>query len=515
MKKVNQLLASIFLLGALSCSNDEQLLLDQSTEILTIEEIAQSTKFLSIDEINKIIDQSFYDKQSFSWDDVPANVLWSASVHGGQMITVGYGDEGESFHQEKSSRITDMQNDIISIVQSGENKSRSSLKVKTDEILNVIDIEVNELATIQELRATSNIRYLEPNGYSFYELSAPKGAQQVSKQQTRDAGCDTSGNTINSNDYRTISPGAQLPWTYDYHNIEAAWNQSTGQGVTIGIIDTGLSPNQPLLGSNFGDGTSINNRTVEKYGTYIDSNWWWASGTDGPNDQCGHGTSMAAAALAPRNNDGLPVGVAYNANLVMYRGTSDVLLNDYHERKGVSDALKALANRNDVNIISMSIGYTWSIGNVRDAVEYAYSRGKLIFAAGGTSSSLTNWYPVIFPASMSETVAVTGITDGSGYTQCDICHDGSQIEFTMVMQRDGDDSRTSPTLGFNNGQARYTGGSSVATATTAGVAALVWSKYPNWSREQVLNRMRSTADLSGNTSSNYGYGNVNANLAVQ
>lgn len=116
---------------------------------------------------------------------------------------------------------------------------------------------------------------------------------------------------------------------------------------------------------------------------------------------------------------------------------------------------------------------------------------------------------------MSETVAVTGITDANGYNKCDICHDGSQIEFTIVMQRDGDDSRTSPTLGFNNGQADYVGGSSVATATTAGVAALVWSKYPSWSRSQVLSKMRNTADLSGNTSSNYGYGNVNASLAVQ
>ncbi len=514
MKKVNQLLAAICLLSILSCSNEEQLLTDQSTtDNLTIEENFQSTKFLNIDEINKIIDQSFYDKQSFSWDDVPANVLWSASVHGGQMITVGYGDKGESFHQEKNSRITEIQNDIIEIVQSSENKTRSSLKVKADEILNVIDIEVSELVTIQELRAASNIRYLEPNGYSFYELTKPQGASE--QHQTRDAGCDTSGQTLNSNDYRTISPGAKLPWIFDYHNIEAAWSQATGQGVTIGIIDTGLSPNQSLLGSNFGDGASVNNRTVEKYGTYIDSNWWWATGTDGPNDQCGHGTSMAAAAVAPRNNDGLPVGVAYDANLVMYRGTSDVLLNDYHERKGVSNALIALANRSDVNIISMSVGYPWGIGNVRDAVEYAYSNGKLIFAAGGTSSSFTNWYPVIFPASMSETVAVTGITDGPGYTQCDICHNGNEIEFTIVMQRAGNDSRTNPVLGFNNGQTDYSGGSSIATATTAGIAALVWSKYPNWSRSQVLNKMRSTASLSGNTSSNYGYGNVNANLAVQ
>ncbi len=502
-------LAGAILLATLSCSNDEELTPTELTEDITID-LQQSNKFLSIEEINKIIDKSFYEKKSFSWDDVATNVLWSAAVHGGNMITIGYGDKNESFHDQKNSRISSMQNRIIQIVQKNEGSSKSTLKTKSDEVLNVMDIEVTSLETVRELRIANNIRYLEPNGYSFYKLTQEKGASQQ-----RSAGCDTSGQTLNNNDFRTITPGAKLPWTFDYHNIEEAWSQSTGRGVTIGIIDTGLSPNQSLLGSNFRDGASVNNRTVEKYGTYIDSAWWWSNNIDGPNDQCGHGTSMASAAVAPRNDDGLPVGVAYDANLVMYRGTADVVLDDYHERKGVSNALKALANRSDVKIISMSIGYPWGIGNVEDAIKYAYSKGKLIFAAGGTSTSLTNWYPVIFPASMSEAVAVTGITDYNGYRKCDICHDGSQIEFTIVMERDGDNSRVTPVLGFNTGQADYVGGSSVATATTAGIAALVWSKYPSWSRDQVLNKMRSTSDLYGNTSNNYGYGNLDASAAVQ
>ena len=43
---------------------------------------------------------------------------------------------------------------------------------------------------------------------------------------------------------------------------------------------------------------------------------------------------MASTIAAPRNDNGMPVGVAYNSNLVAYRATEDVLLNDYHERKG-------------------------------------------------------------------------------------------------------------------------------------------------------------------------------------
>jgi subtilisin family serine protease len=55
----------------------------------------------------------------------------------------------------------------------------------------------------------------------------------------------------------------------------------------------------------------------------------------------------------------------------------------------------------------------------------------------------------------------------------------------------------------------------VATATTAGIAALVWSKNPTWTRDQVLNKMRQSATYFPNRNADYGYGNVNAALAVQ
>lgn len=482
---------------------------DYTSENLLLEE--QSDKLLSIKEINAYIDQSFYKNESFDWADAPANVLWSATVHGRNILTIGYGEKGDSYRTPGDKRLENEKEQILNIVANTSNKSRKDLRVLEDETLNLVDVEVTDLSTIRELRATPNVRYLEPNGYSFYELKPKDGPVQ----QRSSSGCGMGAQNIQSADYRTVSPNAKFSWTYDYHNIEQAWSKSTGAGVTVGVIDTGISNSQPLLSSKFDDAVSINSRTVQKYGTFIDSPWWWSNNYDGPNDKCGHGTSMISTIAAPRNDENRAVGVAYNCNIVSYRGTEDVLLNDYHERKGVSNALKALGNRNDVKIISMSIGYPWSIGNVRDAVKYANYKGKLIFAAGGTSLDFTNWYPVIFPANMSQTVAVTGITDASGYNQCDTCHDGSQIEFTIVMERDTNNSRTGVTLGFYNGQDDYVGGSSVATATTAGIAALVWAKYPNWSKDQVLNRMRQSSALYPNKDNNYGYGNIDANQAVQ
>src|SRR6185436_15731747 len=56
--------------------------------------------------------------------------------------------------------------------------------------------------------------------------------------------------------------------------------------------------------------------------------------------------------------------------------------------------------------------------------------------------------------------------------------------------------------------------SSGATAMTAGIAALVWSKYPNWTREQVLSRMQYCSRYMTWTPQR-GYGFVDAICAVK
>ena len=96
-------------------------------------------------------------------------------------------------------------------------------------------------------------------------------------------------------------------------------------------------------------------------------------------------TAMSGAAVAPRGTDGNAAGVAYNASLVGVRAATDVFLNASREVKGVSDAYVLAGNRSDIKITSMSLGRITSSGQMKDAIRYAYNRGKLIFCAGGTS----------------------------------------------------------------------------------------------------------------------------------
>jgi hypothetical protein len=503
MKKLNLRLAVLVAaFSVISCSNDPAIETLEENSVVTLQKTP-----LTPTQINAKINETVSSRERFEWTNMDAHTIWSATVHGDQILTIGYGSDDNDFNKENSNaeNIKNRLLQRIVAVEGNGQKATKDVLLEEDDKLNIIDVKIEDLETVIDLLSQKGIRYIEPTGYRYldHEVTAKSGA-----------GCGYETATLNSADYTTVAPGAKVSWTFYEHNIPAAWSYSTGSGVGIGVIDTGLTPNNSLMNGSFNDGYS-SGRYVQKYGTFVDSFWPWSTSTDGPNDKCGHGTSMTAVATAPRNNNGMPVGVAYNSNLISYRGTKNVLLDGYHEQKGVANALKALGNRSDVKIISMSIGHIISVGRIKDAVRYANNRGKLIFAAGGTSTTFTNFVGVIFPAWMDETVAVTGVTDASYYKECDVCHKGGDIDFTVVMQRHGNGSRTTPVLSYYNGQTDYVGGSSVATATTAGIAALVWSRHPGWSKTQVLNRLKQSADFYPYKNSQYGYGNIDALQAVQ
>jgi subtilisin family serine protease len=503
-KKSIQLIA--LLLVFVSCTREEST--DSKIEIDPTQRDP-----LTAAQINAKIDESFSASNSFDWNQSSNHLLWSAIFQGNKMASIGFGSSTNDFDRSLSPNNRQIENGILALIQQYEGKELDQIVISSDEFLNQMDVIIEKQETVIALRSMQTIRYFEPADYKYFANQNPQSGSGYQTQSSGGSGCGFESSTLSTADFTSVTPNARVPWAFYQHNIPSAWNISTGAGITIGIIDTGTSPNQTLLGSSFNTGLS-SGRTISKFGTYVDSIWPWSTGTDGPNDQCGHGTSMAAVAAAPRNNAGLPVGVAYNANLVTYRAASNVVLDGYHEQNGVKNAFTGLGNNTSVKIISMSMGHIFSVGKITDGVNYAYNRGKLILCAGGTSTSFTNFVGVIFPAWLPQTVAVTGVKEGTSNQKCDVCHSGAEIDFTVQMQR-ASSGNTVPVVSYYGGQSDYVGGSSVATATTAGIAALVWSKNPTWTRDQVLNKMKQSATYYPTKNSQYGHGNINALLAVQ
>jgi hypothetical protein len=171
-----------------------------------------------------------------------------------------------------------------------------------------------------------------------------------------------------------------------------------------------------------------------------------------------------------------------------------------------------MGNHATVRIVSISMGSPFSSSYIYDGLVYCYNKGKLIFGAAGTSYSWTSWWGVVYPAAYSQCVAITGVNESS--STCSDCHDGSQVDFTVPMERNGDTNRNSLSLPLSGTNPNYIGGSSAATATAAGVASLVWSARPTFNRDQVLNCIKITSQYYPGYSSYTGYGNVNALAAV-
>jgi serine protease len=494
-------LSLVMLLIFASCSKE-----DSAQEKAIVIDPAQIEPLTS-QQINAKIDETIATKGAFNWSEASNHLLWSAAFQGNNIVSIGFGNSKNDFDRSKSSNNSKIQKELLDIIMKYEATSLDKILISSDPILNLIDVILTKQETIIALRSNKYIRYMEPGDYKYFEVRTNE------EKASSSSGCGYDSVTLSTADYTTITPNAKAPWTFYQHNIPNAWNLSTGRGITIGIVDTGVSSNQTLLGSSFNNGAS-SGRTIQKYGVYVDSVWPWSTTTDGSNDLCGHGTSMASVAAAPRNDRGLPVGVAYNANLVTYRAAYNVVLDGYHEQNGVKKAFTALGNNSNVKIISMSMGHVFSVGKIEDGIKYAYSKGKLIFCAAGTSTSFTTFVGVIFPAWMPETIAVTGVKEGATYQKCDDCHTGSKVDFTVVMQRAAT-GNTVPVDSYYDNQSDYVGGSSVATATTAGIAALVWSKNPTWTRTQVLTKMRQSASFYPTKNAEFGYGNINAFLAVQ
>lgn len=496
------------LLIAGSCSKEE--LPSTTTETSTLEHLSKA-------DINAFVIEQLQTHDIFKWEMGSAELVWSAMAHGHEQAVVGYQPIGFTNIEDKIHAIDiskpawrNIRTDLVQLIVDLTNEHLPTQKWTAEDLLQSeletdlpsFDILIKHPNIVEALRARQDVRYVEPLSYSPEEVSNRSGS-----------GCGVApANNLPSADYTTISPNGKVPWNFYLLNIPTAWSTSQGDNIGVCVIDTGTSPNQAKLSSQFSSGQSTG-RYIRRYGTYVSSWWWWAS-PDGPDDDCGHGTQMSGLATAPRTSGGSSVGVAYKANLIAYRATGDVVVNSSNEKNGVKDALVAAGKRSDVKIVSMSIGDVFWSSTVADGVYYAYNRGKLIFAAAGTSLSWTSWWGVIFPANMDQTVAVTGVKEGTPLVRCNICHDGDKVDFIVPMQRRNDNNRTSLSLTMSGNTPGYVGGSSAATATTAGVAALVWGTNPSQSRSQVLNRLKNAASIYPGRDNNFGWGIIDAAYAV-
>lgn len=483
------------------------------------------TTALSLRQLDEQILSTLRQTGEFDWNKASAHTVWSALEQSDHVLSVGYrpatvrATAALPEDARLSAEWQQARQQVLALILAREQLTRpeltaEKLAVFEPNALPVLTVTVRELSTIKALRESGLVRYAEPIGYEPNRQPASRAASILSS-----SGCGSNTATaglVAGSDYTVLSNGSKSSWNQAdvYHGIRAAWSQSTGRGTKVLIIDTGASGAQENLGAAFNQGLSTG-RTIERLVTLPRNTIFGIpyGEAETPNDACGHGTGMAGACAAPRGTDGASVGIAYNANLVTVRAAEDVFLDASREVQGVTDAYLLAGNRPDVRIISMSMGRLTSSSQMTDAIRYAYGKGKLIFCAAGTSFDWSaGIVGVIYPASLAEAVAVTGVKDNLT-TRCDECHVGADVEFTVVMQRSSADRRPL-TLAMSGNAPGTIGGSSVATASLAGMAAVVWSKYPAETRAQIQSRLVAASSNRNSRDPNFGWGRVNLASAV-
>lgn len=307
---------------------------------------------------------------------------------------------------------------------------------------------------------------------------------------------------------------------------EDAWRlQTATPDIIVGVIDTGidyehedlrdalwLNAGEDLNGNGAVDASDFNGIDDDGNGFIDDIRGWdfvdapaFPDGGDfrtpdnDPDDEHGHGTTVAGVIGATANNGVGIAGLAYGSRIMNLRaGTSLGFL----EEDDVASAI-VYAVDNGARVINMSFGDVAASPLLQDVMRYAYHHNCVLIASAGNANTDAIFYPSGFPETIS--VGATNFDDlRAGFSNygssVDIVAPGVNILTTQTGNRYG----------------RFSG-TSASAPLVSGLAALLLSKTPELSNEAVRGLLTSTTEDLGDTGWDnvYASGRINAFKALQ
>jgi len=358
-------------------------------------------------------------------------------------------------------------------------------------------------------------------------------------------------------------------WGLKLVDPEDAWELSTGAGAVIAVVDTGVDYNHPDLASRIwtNPGEVINGLDDDGNGYIDDLMGWDFAGNninasddqdEDPMDYRGHGTAVAAVAGAATDSYGI-LGLAFDAEIMAVKGFTDCAdcidgsdppSPPYCLECGAGDC--PLGKNSE---LSLGVMYAADMGadvinmsfenkfapinqNLLSAVKYAYGKGAVLVAGSGNnghSIELHNHNPARFPWA----ITVGGVNEAD--YQWRNSNSGTSLE--VVAPSGGidvtDANANNNVLSCASGPGRSvscastylvgpdhlrSSGVSLAIPMVSGLAALIKSRHPEFSNEQIRQVIRVSADDivdPRNDGSSYpgfdvftGYGRINAFQAL-
>ena len=315
-------------------------------------------------------------------------------------------------------------------------------------------------------------------------------------------------------------------WHLNDFGLPEAWEIEQGtKEVVVAVIDSGVDMSHEDLEDKVLPGCDFyDNKQTTKDERDNDPN------PGAPNGgRSEHGTHVAGIIAATGDNDKGVAGVAYGA------GVKIVPIKVFDDT-GVSGSIDALVdamlwaggielegvgiNPNPADIVNMSVGADAAtiaddLLSIHEASKALHDRGIVMFAASGNGGLET---AILSPAN-SPYVAAVGSIDAD-YRRSSFSNyavQGPSISFmapggTSSVGCIGDGIRST----FSEDSYGCLKGTSMSSPFAAGVAALLLSQNPAWTKEQVLERLADSAlyDPSYMNGFEYGQGIICADRAL-
>ncbi|MBT2404266.1 MULTISPECIES: S8 family serine peptidase [unclassified Streptomyces] len=365
-----------------------------------------------------------------------------------------------------------------------------------------------------QFRADPDVAYVEPDSRA-YALATPNDTEYAKQ-------------------WDLFEPTAGM-------NVPAAWDKSTGSGVTVAVIDTGYVAHSDVAPNVVAGYDFISSSTAARDGNGRDNNPadqgdWSAAGECGTGSTASnsswHGTHVAGTIAAATNNSMGVAGIAYNAKIQPVRvlgkcggATSDIV--DAITWASGGSVSGVPANATPAKVINMSLGGSGACtATYQNAINAAVARGTTVVVAAGNSNSDASGFS---PASCNNVinVAATNRTgDRSFYSNYGAIIDVAAPGGETRRATDTPGTVTTPENGIlstlNSGTTtpgseiyKPYQGTSMAAPHVAGLAALVVAAKPSLTPAQVESAIKAnTRPLAGTCTGGCGTGLADAAATV-
>ncbi len=259
-----------------------------------------------------------------------------------------------------------------------------------------------------------------------------------------------------------FAPGSLQPFggsALSFMGVPAE-NANWGRGVTVAMLDTGLSP---------GTTNILKGGAITQYDL--------TGGQDVP--PVGHGDMVASLLAGAKGEQGIvPAASIVSLRVLDSAGQGDVFSVTDGIYTAISDGAK---------VLNLSLGTNSTSSMLESAINYALSQNVVVVAAAGNDGNGQITYPAAYPG-----VVAVGAVDATGQ-RATFSNYGSQMDIAA------------PGVGITTvttgGNFSFSGTSAAAPLVAGAIAGLI-SNNPNLTAQQAVGLLTQYADFAGPVTAN-------------